>query len=288
MARKKRSFQQPLPQTTEDQKNKPRYQDPFQQNLGRKIEDASKKFEGQGKNILYGLAAIAVLAIIIGIFYSWNRRTTAAGQTALGKAIETAQAQVTDSPLPAGSTEKTFKTEKERAEAAVTEFQAVADKFGGSVGEKARYFAAVNRLSLDRNAAIQELEGLASSGSEVGMLAKFALAQARADDGKVDEAIEIYKGLTTAGNSVIARDTINLALAGLYEKKGMTPEAVELYYNIAKAASEAKDKDGKAAPVGAAARAAKTKLEQLDPEKAKEIKAPEIDPSSLGGMPFGD
>lgn len=289
MARKKRSFQQPLPQTTEDQKNQPRYQDPFQQNLGRKIEDASKKFEGHGRNILYGLAAIAVLAIIIGIFYSWNRRTNAAAQTALGKAIETSQAQVTDSPVPATSTAKTFKTEKERAEAAVAEFQAVADKFGGSVGEKARYFAAVNRLSLDRNTALQDLEGLAGSDSDVGMLSKFALAQAKADDGKIDEAIEIYKGLAAAGNSIIAKDTINFALAGLYEKKGMKAEAVELYYNIAKAAGEAKDKDGKALPLGAAAREAKAKLEELDPEKAKEIKEPEIDPSSLGGgMPFGN
>ena len=89
-------------------------------------------------------------------------------QTALGKAIETSQAQVTDSPAPAGSTAKTFKTEKERAEAAVAEFQAVADKFGGSVGEKARYFAAVNRLSLDRNTAIQDLEGLANPAATSG------------------------------------------------------------------------------------------------------------------------
>ena len=288
MARKKRSFQQPLPQTTEDQKNKPRYQDHFQQNVGRKIEDAGKKFQGQGKNILYGLAAIAVLAIIIGIFYSWNRRTNAAGQTALGKAIETSQAKVTDSPAPAGSTEKTFKTEKERAEAAVAEFQAVADKFGGSIGEKARYFAAVNRMSLDRNTAIQDLEGLGNSGGDVGTLAKFALAHAKADDGKTDEAIEIYKGLAGASDTVISKDTINLALAALYEKKGMKQEAVDLYFGIAKTASEAKDKDGKALPVGAAGREAKTKLEQLDPEKAKEIKEPEMDPSALGGMPFGN
>lgn len=288
MARKKRSFQQPLPQTTEDQKDKPRYQDPFQQNLNRKIEDAGKKFQGQGKNILYGLAAIAVLVIIIGIFYSWNRRSNAAAQTALGKAIETSQAQVTDSPAPAGSTAKTFKTEKERAEAAVAEFQAVADKFGGTVGEKARYFAAVNRMSLDRNTAIQDLEALANSSGDIGSLAKFALAYAKADDGKTDEAIELYKGLVASGNSVIAKDTINMALAGLYEKKGMKTEAVEIYYGIAKTASEAKDKDGKPLPVGAAGREAKTRLEQLDPEKAKEIKEPEIDPSSLGGMPFGN
>jgi hypothetical protein len=30
----------------------------------------------------------------------------------------------------------------ERSEAAISEFQAVSDKFGGSVGEKAKYFIA--------------------------------------------------------------------------------------------------------------------------------------------------
>src|SRR4051812_2277056 len=132
MARKKRRFEQlqAAAATTVDTKNKPLYKDQFQETVGSRLEDASRVLEGQGRNLLYGLAALVVLLIAIGIFYTWNKRADAAAQAALGKAIETSQAQVSASPPPAGSTEKTFKTEKERAEAAVNEFQAVADKFG--------------------------------------------------------------------------------------------------------------------------------------------------------------
>ena len=285
MARKKRSFQPTAAPATEDQKNKPQYRDPFQATVNKKIEDVGKKFEGQGRNILYGIGAVIVLAIIIGIFYSWSSRSNAAAQTALGKAIETSQAKVSDQPVPAGSTEKTFKTEKERADAAIAEFQAVADKFGGSVGEKAKYFVAVTRLSIDHPAAITEIEAISKGKGEVGTLAKFALAQAKADDGKTDEAIAIYQELAGSADPIIAKDTINFALAGQLEKQGKKSEAAELYYNIAKAASEAKDKDGKAIPMGATARNAKEKLETLDPEKAKQIVEPAPE-SPMGGMNF--
>ena len=285
MARKKRSFQPTAAPATEDQKNKPQYRGPFQATVNKKIEDVGKKFEGQGRNILYGIGAVIVLAIIIGIFYSWSSRSNAAAQTALGKAIETSQTKVSDQPVPAGSTEKTFKTEKERADAAIAEFQAVADKFGGSVGEKAKYFVAVTRLSIDRPAAITEIEAISKGKGEVGTLAKFALAQAKADDGKTDEAIAIYQELAGSADPIIAKDTINFALAGQLEKQGKKSEAAELYYSIAKAASEAKDKDGKAIPMGATARNAKEKLETLDPEKAKQIVEPAPE-SPMGGMNF--
>src|SRR5687767_434282 len=94
MSRKKRNIQE-YETPVADQKNKPIYRDSFQQNVGTKIEDMGRKFEGKGRNVLYGLAAVAVLASLIGIFYLWNRRADASAQTALGKAIETATAQVT-------------------------------------------------------------------------------------------------------------------------------------------------------------------------------------------------
>lgn len=287
MARKKRSFQPTLPPTTGDQQDKPRYRDPFQATVNKKIEEVGGKFAGQGRNILYGIAAVVVLSIIVGIFYWWNSRVNATAQTALGKAIETSQARVTDEPVQAGSTAKTFKTEKERAEASIAEFQAVANKFGGSVGEKAKYFVAVTRLSIDRPTAITELEALAGSKGDIGSLAKFALAQAKADDGKPDEAAELYKGLAASDNPVVSKDTVNFALAGIYEKQGKKAEAAELYYNIAYAASQAKDKDGKAIPMGQTAKSAKEKLTQLDPEKAKQIPEPAIDQAPMGGNPFG-
>jgi hypothetical protein len=286
MARKKRQVSQIAPTpTAQDDKKKPAYQDDFQRNVNKKIENVGKKFEGKGKNILYGLAALAVLALLIGIFYVYNRRSNTQAQTALGKAIETASAQVTDSPLPAGSTAKTFKTEKERSEAAISEFQTVADKFGGDVGDKAKYFVAVNKLKIDRAAAVSELETLASKSGEVGKLAKFALAQAKTGDGDLDRAAALYQELAGTDDAVLAKDTINFELAKIYEKQGKKAEAADLYFNIAKAASEAKDLDGKAVTLSQTAREAKEKLEQLNPEKAKEIKEPE--PVAPSSMPFG-
>ena len=280
MARKKRSIVTTVAPEP-DAKNKPRYRDSFQQNVGKKVEEVGKQLEGHRKNILYGIAAVAVLAVIIGIFYAWNARSKAAAQAALGKAIETSEAQVTTVPAPAGSTVKTFKTAKERSEAAIGEFQSIAEQYGGAVGEKAKYFAAVNRLNVDRPAAIQDLEGLSKSGDEVGKLSKFALAQTRADDGKPDEAVALYQELLAMSDPIVSKDTITLAVAKIYEKQGKKPEAVDLLFTMVKTASEAKDMDGKPAIMSPAATAAKDKLKELDPVKAKEIPEPAND--SPGG-----
>lgn len=285
MARKKRRFET-VAATTPEKKAVPRYQDPFQERLGRSIEDAGRKLEGHGRTMLYGVGALVVLGVLGWMIYLYSGRSTAAAQVALGKAIETSQAAVTDTPPAAGSTEKAYKTEKERAEAAIPQFQGVVDRYGGSIGEKAKYFIAVNKLVTDRAAGISDLEGLSKSGGEVGSISKFALAQTRADDGRVDEAIAIYQELADSSDPVLSKETIYFEIAKLYEKQGKKQEAVNMLFDIVKAASEAKDMEGKSVPMSATAQNAKDKLEQLDPNKAKEIPepAPDIDANSL---PFG-
>lgn len=281
MARKKRLEEvKELPQQ-EKPKEAVFYEDAFQQTANRQILDASRKLEGKGKTILYAIAAIVVLAVLVSLFYAWNRRSSGAAQAALGNAIETLQAPVTTQPLPPTYTGKAFKSEKERAEAAIAEFTNVANTYGGDVKEKAQYFAATARLSVDRNAGIAELENLAKSGSETGNLAKFALAQAKQGDGKLDEALALYNDVVKTANPVIARDTVNYEIASIYEKQGKQKEAADLYYTIAKTASEAKDADGKAIPMTQTARIAKEKLEAIDPARAAEIK------EEIPQMPFG-
>lgn len=281
MAKRKSRLQEGELPVTQKPKEAVRYQDAFQRESEKRIEDVSRKLHGKGKTILYALAAVAALAILIAIIASWNHRSGGAAQTALGKAIETSQSLVTSLPVPAGSTIKTFPTEKARAEAAAAEFQAVADKYG-AVRDKASYFAAVSRLTLDREAAEQQLTDLAKTSGEVGSLSKFALAQAKQGDGKTDEAAALYNELAQAGDPVISKTTINFALASIYEKQGKTGEAANLYYNIAKAASELKDLDGKPVPLSQTAQEAKEKLQTLDPAKASEIK--DAPPSLPEGM----
>lgn len=281
MARKQRRLEQVATAASEPNTAN-RYQDPLQQNINSKLNEVGKQFEGKGRTIMYGIAALVVVGILVLIFSAYNRRSNGAAQAALGKAIEISQSRVSDTPAPAGSTEKIFKSEKERSDAAIAEFQTVADKFGGSVGEKAKYFIAVNKLMSDRGAGITELEGIAKSSNETGKLAKFALAQTRADDGKLDEAVTMYQELIAMSDAVVAKDTLNFELAKLYQKQNKTKEAADVFFTIAKSASDAKDADGKAIPLTQTARDAKEKLTQLDPERAKEIV--EAPPES----PFGN
>lgn len=281
MARKKRRLPEQFQATqTEAETKKVAYRDDFQSTVGKKVEHFGRSFEGKGRNILYGVAAIAVLAVLIGIFYAWNKRSTAQAQAALGRAIETSNAQVTTSPMP-GSFGKSFGTEKERAQAAINEFQTVADKYDGAVEEKARYFIAVNKLSLDRAAAIQELEELSKNTNETGTLSKFALAQAKASDNKLDEAAALYQQLLAMDNPILAKETINFELANIYEKQGKKDDAVNIYYEIAKIGSTAVDAEGKPVPMTQTAQNSKKKLEELNPAKAAEIKEPESNVKTL-------
>ena len=280
MTRKKRSVVTTVaPQA--DTKGKTRYQDQFQQDFGKKLEDVGKSLGAHKKNLLYGLGALAVLAVVIGVYFAWSSRTNATAQAALAKAIETGDAPVTNVPPPSGSTSKQFKSAKERSQAAIPEFQAVAEQFGGPVGEKAKYFIAVHQLILDRPAGVQQLEVLVGSSDEVGKLSKFSLAQTRIEDGRLDEAATLLQELAAMSDPVISKDSINLELARVYEKQGKKQEAVDILFNIAKSAAEAKDLEGKPITLGPAAQAAKDKLKELDPEKAKEIPEPTPEPMDL-------
>lgn len=280
--RKKRQPQPELP-VSDEEKAKIQYKDEFQTSVGQKIEDLGGRFEGKGRNILYGVAALIVLLVIVGLFYIWNKRSNNAAQAALGDAIETSQAQVTDSPLPAGVTAKVYKTEKERAEAAISEFQAVVDNYGGSYAEKARYFIAVNRLDIDKQAGINDLKELQNISGEVGVMSKFALAQTYAGDGNFAEAEKLYTELTKVENPVIAMETIKFELAKALEAQKKTKQAVDLYFQIAKEAAEAKDAEGQPVPMTQTATESKEKVSELDPERAKQIPEPEL-PS---GLPLG-
>ncbi|QQS33374.1 MAG: hypothetical protein IPM50_01980 [Acidobacteriota bacterium] len=283
MARKKRRFEQ-LEAAAATPKEKQVYINPLHEKVVPKIEEAGKVFEGRGRQILYGVAALAVLAILVALWFNYSKRSEAAAQTALGKAIETSQAQINEAGPLAGSNQKSYKSEKERAEAAIAEFESVAATYGGAIAEKAKYFIAVNRLYVDRAAAITELEAISQSRSPSGTLAKFALAQTRIADGRYDDAVALLRELAAADDPIVAKETIQFELAKVLEKQGKAGEAADIYFEIAKAASELKDAEGKPKLFSDSATESKKRLEEIAPERAKEIVEPTPE-NPFGGMP---
>ena len=50
-------------------------------------------------------------------------------------------------------------------------------------------------------------------------LSKFALAQAKESDGKLDEAAQLYSELARLNNATVTAETANLRLAKVYENR---------------------------------------------------------------------
>src|SRR5678816_1948903 len=100
---------------------------------------------------------------------------------------------------------------------------------------------------------------------------KFALAQAKESDGKLDEAAQLYADLAKQNNPTITSETANLRLAKVYEKQGKKKEAADLLFNIVDASRKAKGSDNQTLPQSSAAREAADELQKLDPDRYAQL-----------------
>src|SRR5689334_24764100 len=176
--------------------------------------------EGKGRTILYALGAVLLAGILVVVFVKWRNRKADEARQALGRAITVATTDVSTTPV-AGSGQPSFNTEYERAQHAIDEFQKVAAKYGDPYRAEARYFIASNRLVVDRQKGMSELAELSNSSvPEVAALSKFALAQAKESDGKLDEAAQLYSELAKQNSTSVSSETANLQLAKVYKKLG--------------------------------------------------------------------
>ena len=237
--------------------------------------------EGKGRTILYALGGVILAGIVVMVFVRWSNKKSDEASQALGRAITISTADISAVQVP-GSTEPSFGSEYDRAQSAIQEFEKVAAKYGDPYRAEARYFIASNRLLVDRNKALTELSELSNSSvPEVAALSKFALAQAKESDGKLDEAAQLYSDLARQNSTSVTPETANLRLAKVYNKQGKKKEAVDVLFNLVDASRKAKGENNQPAPVSAAAREAATELQKLDPERYSQL-PPETPPSLLG------
>lgn len=234
--------------------------------------------EGRGRTILYGLGGLLLAGILLLVFVKWSNKKSNEARQALGRAIAISTANIGTPLLGADATTQTFNSELDRSQRAIEEFEKVASKYGDPYRSQARYFIATNRLAVDRQKAISELTDLGNgSVPEVAALSKFALAQVKESDGKLDEAARIYSDLAKLNGPTIGQETANLRLAKVFEKQSKKKEATDLLFNIVDASRKAKGDDNQPAPPSAAAREAATELKKLDPDRYAQL-PPEAPP----------
>jgi TolA-binding protein len=154
---------------------------------------------------------------------------------AFGKALDTYHAQVTAEP-PKDSTAKTFKTDKERLEASISDFNTVANEHGGTTpGKWAKYYVALANIDLEKYTdAEKELQNLSNEGNaDLSSLAKLALAGAYEKQNKRSEAEKLLKELMDKPSNTVPKPMAQLALADLYRNSNPA-EARNIYQELSK------------------------------------------------------
>jgi hypothetical protein len=240
----------------------------------------AERVAGRGRQILYGLGVVVLIVAAVLLFRNWSQKHTEEAEAAMGRAIAIAGADVSSTPKP-NSKDPVFSTEQERAQRAIEEFRKVEAKYRDPYRTQARYFIATNLLLTDHDKGLSELQSLSQGSSEIQILSKFALAQAKEEDGKLDEAAALYASIAQMNSLPVTPENANLRLALVYDKQAKKKEAADLLFNIISTARNAKDKDGKPVAESAASREANQKLLKIDPARHAQL-PPGASPMGLG------
>jgi tetratricopeptide (TPR) repeat protein len=200
----------------------------------------------------WAIAAVVVLAVLVGAVVFWNIRATAA-DTALGAALDTYDAALATPGAPPET--GVYTTAADRSRAANKQFVAVAGQYGWlPEGAKAHYFAGITYQELGQTASA-ETELKAAEGSwnhDLSNLAKVALAGVYRQTARNQQAIDLYNELIAKPSETVSASVAQLDLADLYATAGNQAQARALWAKVKDA-----DKDGAAGSIATQKLAAK-------------------------------
>ncbi|MBN2369056.1 MAG: tetratricopeptide repeat protein [Vicinamibacteria bacterium] len=181
------------------------------------------------------IGAVILAGVIGGLaYYRADRQRSAAH--AFGEAVEIFEAPVRSDPSEgAGMTSGlSFASNAEKYNRAMTAFDGIVERYASlPQGQRARYFAALSRIELNRlDEAAKALEEIAKTKSVDAGLARLALADLNQRRGETDRAVDAYKLLLAEQDSAVPRDHVLMRLAAALEDAGRTDEAAETYRRV--------------------------------------------------------
>ena len=187
------------------------------------------------------VAVVVILAVVAG-YTMWqrSRNSKAEGALASGLAIfeapvVTPAAPAPGSPIPVQQP-GTYATETAKLEAALPKLLEAAEAYPNTqAGIAARYYAGSALAALGRFAEAEQRykEVVDKGGNSIyNRTARLGLADAQAAQRKFDEAITIYRELSTDTRSQIPVDGVLMALGRTYLQAGRKDEAARAFSRI--------------------------------------------------------
>jgi hypothetical protein len=194
-----------------------------QNEFERTVAQARQAVVDRQSEITTSLVALAVVLVVIGGYFGFRASRNAKATTLLASALAVAEAPVVPPPPPApGSAPPiqapgTYRTERERAEAAVPKLQAAADAYPNTeAGITARFRLAAALAELGRHAEAeqryQEVVDKSSSRDIYHYTAQLGVGEARLAEGKAADAVSTFQALATDTNSRLPVDGVLMQL----------------------------------------------------------------------------
>jgi predicted negative regulator of RcsB-dependent stress response len=188
--------------------------------------------EQQGRSL--GLIVGAVLVVLIGIlaYMGWTSRVQGRAHAMLADAMTVDDATIGPPPAPGSPAPSglRFTTAQEKYQAAQQRFKAVADRYPSTdAGIFARYREAGAWMAIgdttNASAAYQQVIDKAGASSLYGQLARLGLAEAQAQAGQYDPAINTMMEMAQRKDGPVPVDGVLMRLARVYLDAGKTADA---------------------------------------------------------------
>jgi TolA-binding protein len=171
------------------------------------------------REITMGVTAVVALLVVAGGYLAYSASRNNKATTLLASALAVAEAPVVPPPVAApGSAPPiqaagTYRTERERSEAALPRLQAAADAYPGTeAGITARFRLAATLGELGRHPEAeqryQEVVKKTSSGDIYHYTARLGVGEEQLAQGKAADATATFQALATDSNSQLPVDGV--------------------------------------------------------------------------------
>jgi predicted negative regulator of RcsB-dependent stress response len=187
------------------------------------------------------ITAVIVAVIVIGGaalgYYLWRDHVQSTAHAALADALKIDDQPVGPASDPdAPGADQRFATERSKAQAALTKFKIVADGYPSTdAGIYARYREASTWMQLGSpGEAITSFQLVIDKDGNglYGQMAKLGLAEAQAQAGSFDQAIDSLKQMSEAKDSKVPVDGVLMELGRVYNAAGKTKDAEQVFNKI--------------------------------------------------------
>jgi TolA-binding protein len=187
--------------------------------------------------ILGVLVAVVVIALGVGGYVSWRNRAESRAATQLAAALAIEQARV-GPPAAFGQAPSglSFVSQREKNQAALTKYKEVADAFPNSdAGLFARYREGATAMALGTpKIAAEAYQDVINKGGDslYAQMARLGLAEAQAQSGDYESAINAFRDLSQRKDGQLPVDGLLMRLGRIQAEAGKATDAEQTFNKL--------------------------------------------------------